>query len=117
MKKTLAIVLSVVMLVALCACSGVSLNGTEWKLVNLKVDALEVNEEFLPELGMDGSIVFEDKQAVVSSLGITETVDYTIKGNVVTMTNPDGVVLTAVIEEDTMVIDMGKDGIMTFRKI
>ena len=57
MKRVLAIVLTVVMLIGLCACGGVSLKGTEWKLTSMTTNGLEVDEAFLSELGISGSIV------------------------------------------------------------
>ena len=116
MKKVLAIVLSVIMLIGLCACGGVSIKGTEWKLTAMEVDGLMIDEEFLTGLGMDGSIVFDDKKAVISALGESELVDYSVKDNTVTMTDSTGQVMTASIEGETLVIDMGADGIMTFTK-
>ena len=121
MKKVLAIVLSVVMLIGLCACGGVSLKGTEWKLTAMEVDGLMIDEEFLAGLGMEGSIVFDDKQATISAMGESESVDYSVKDNTVTMTDSTGETMIATIEinddkEETLVIDMGADGIMTFTK-
>jgi len=115
MKKALAIVLSVITLISLCACSlfgGTSLKGTEWKLTSMKVEGLVVDEEFLSGLGMDGTIVFDDKQATISVLGESDSVDYSVKDNTVDL----GGVMTATIDGDTLIIDAGEDGIMYFTK-
>jgi len=142
MKKVFAIILSVVMLCALAACADspfagseleqifndfemeqpvevpdekLRLAGTEWTLTSMEAEGILVDSEFLEELGINGSLTFTDKEVTISAAGESETVQYTVDGNTITMID-NGEEMTATVEGNDIIIDMGADGIMTFTK-
>lgn len=117
MKKVLAVVLSVVMLVGLCACAGVSLKGTEWKLTGMTTEGLTVDEEFLSELGLTGSMVFTDNEVTLSVMGEDEIGTYSLKDGVITMTDSSGAAMNANLDGDTIVIVLDEMGELIFTKV
>ncbi len=116
MKRVLAIVLTVVMLIGLCACGGVSLKGTEWKLTSMTTNGLEVDEAFLSELGISGSIVFTDNEVTFSVMGEDQIGTYSIDENVITMVDSAGEQMIATLGENTITITLEELGELVFTK-
>jgi len=118
MKKVLAIVLSVLMLLGLCACVASNpLKDTTWKMTGMTTEGVTVDEAFLAELGFEGSLTFGDKDVVISLLGeVEETVSYKLDGNNITMTDATGESLTATMDGDTINMEFEGVGALVFTK-
>jgi|GEM_PF-1821547 len=117
MKKVLAIVLSVLMLIGLCACAGNALKGTEWKLTGMTVEGLTVGEADLAGLGLEGSLSFTDKEVTLVLSGEEDaTASYSVKDGVVTITDETGETMVATLDGDQLVMDFEGVGSMIFTK-
>jgi len=118
MKRFFAIILSVLVLVSLCACSGskdVSVDGTVWVLSGVNFDGIEVNgTEQLASYGIDGRISFSGDQFSLVLLNEEQTGSYTQKSDIITLTDGSGNALFAVMDEGTLIIEDQDVGTLYF---
>lgn len=118
MKKALAILLSVLMLVGLCACmAGNPLKDTTWKLTGMTTEGAVVDEALLAELGFEGSLSFGDKDVAICLTDMEdEVVSYTLDGSTITMTDSTGESLAATMDGTTITMEFEGIGAMIFTK-
>lgn len=119
MKRAFSILICVIVLAALCACSGaadVSVAYTEWQLTGAALNSgdktIEVNgADQLASYGIEGELVFEASSFVLTLVGNEQTGVYTQKADIITLTDGSGDAFYGVLDGDTLVIE--DDGIGT----
>ncbi len=116
MKRFLAAAICALLLVSMCGCSALSnlfvgVNDSEWTLVSMTDNGVELDEAYLAEAGVTGSIAFDQKTFTMDLQGSTFDGTYVLNNGVLTMTVGEEVI-EATCQDD--IITMHIDGATLF---
>lgn len=91
MKRIFAVIMCAVMLVSLCGCDALSnlfvgVNGSQWELVGMTDKGVPLDEAYLAEAGVTGSISFDSEEFSMELQGNTFDGTYVLSGGQLTLT-------------------------------
>lgn len=112
MKRFFAILLCAVMLVSLMGCDSLGnlfmgINGSQWSLTGMTDNGVEIDQAYLEQSGVSGTISFEKETFSMELQGETIEGTYVLESGVLTLTVGEETVSAAC---DDGIITMTVDG-------
>lgn len=117
MKRILAVILCAVTLFSMCGCAAlqglfVGIADSQWSLTEMNDNGVQLDQTFLEEKGVTGSISFDDKDFALELQGNEFNGTYVLNGDQLTLTIGEETV-NAICDDG--VITMTIDGaVLTF---
>ncbi len=91
MKKIISVALCAIMLVSLCGCAALSdlfvgIADSQWKLVSMTDNGVELDEAYLDQEGVTGTITFDKETFSMNLQGNSFGGTYVLSGGQLTLT-------------------------------